>query len=40
MAMRGIQKQNSITTTSDFTGAFLKEPTRAEFIHLIGSNLH
>ncbi len=40
MAMRGIQKQNSITTTSDFTGAFLKEPTRAEFMHLIGSNLH
>jgi GTP cyclohydrolase I len=40
MAMRGIQKQNSITTTSDFTGAFLKEPTRAEFIHLIGANLH
>lgn len=40
MAMRGIQKQNSITTTSDFTGAFLKEPTRGEFLHLIGSNLH
>ena len=40
MAMRGIQKQNSITTTSDFTGAFLREATREEFIHLIGSNLH
>jgi GTP cyclohydrolase I len=40
MAMRGIQKQNSITTTSDFTGAFLKDPTRQEFIHLIGSDLH
>ncbi len=40
MAMRGIQKQNSITTTSDFTGAFLKEPTRGEFLQLIGSNLH
>ena len=40
MSMRGIQKQNSVTTTSDFTGAFLKEPTRAEFIHLIGANLH
>jgi GTP cyclohydrolase IA len=39
MAMRGIQKQNSVTTTSDFTGAFLKEPTRGEFIHLIGSDL-
>ncbi len=40
MAMRGIQKQNSVTTTSDFTGAFLKEKTRAEFMHLIGSKLH
>lgn len=40
MSMRGIQKQNSITTTSDFTGAFLKDPTREEFIHLIGSDLH
>src|ERR1035437_3316998 len=40
MSMRGIQKQNSVTTTSDFTGAFLKEATRAEFIHLIGQNLH
>ncbi len=40
MMMRGIQKQNSVTTTSDFTGAFLTEKTRAEFIHLLGSNLH
>ena len=40
MSMRGIQKQNSVTTTSDFTGAFLAEKTRAEFIHLIGSRLH
>jgi GTP cyclohydrolase I len=40
MSMRGIQKQNSVTTTSDFTGAFLSEKTRAEFIHLIGSSLH
>lgn len=40
MSMRGIQKQNSVTTTSDFTGAFLSEKTRAEFIHLIGSELH
>lgn len=40
MSMRGVQKQNSVTTTSDFTGAFKKETTRAEFIHLIGSNLH
>lgn len=40
MVMRGVQKQNSVTTTSDFTGAFKKEETRAEFIHLIGSKLH
>ncbi len=40
MMMRGIQKQNSVTTTSDFTGGFLTDKTRAEFIHLIGSNLH
>ncbi|NCA87274.1 MAG: GTP cyclohydrolase I FolE [Clostridia bacterium] len=40
MSMRGIQKQNSVTTTSDFNGAFLSEKTRAEFIHLIGSRLH
>jgi len=35
MAMRGVQKQNSITTTSDFTGAFEKVATREEFIRLI-----
>lgn len=40
MSMRGIQKQNSVTTTSDFTGAFLRQATREEFIHLISSNLH
>lgn len=40
MMMRGIQKQNSVTTTSDFTGAFLVEKTRSEFLHLISSNLH
>ncbi len=40
MSMRGIQKQNSVTTTSDFTGEFQKEATREEFIHLIGSRLH
>lgn len=39
MQMRGIQKQNSVTTTSAFTGAFLREPTREEFIHLIGHKL-
>src|SRR5680860_351064 len=35
MQMRGIQKQHSITTTSDFTGAFQKTATRDEFIKLI-----
>jgi len=40
MQMRGIQKQNSVTTTSAFTGAFTNDVTRAEFISLIGSNLH
>jgi len=40
MMMRGVQKQNSVTTTSDFTGAFRKEETRQEFIHLIGTRLH
>ncbi|PLW94566.1 MAG: GTP cyclohydrolase I FolE [Marinilabiliales bacterium] len=40
MMMRGIQKQNSVTTTSDFTGAFRKDETRAEFMHLIGAQLH
>ena len=40
MSMRGVQKQNSVTTTSDFTGAFLKnKSTREEFMHLIGINL-
>lgn len=40
MQMRGVQKQHSVTTTSDFTGAFEKEKTRAEFIHLIGTKLY
>jgi GTP cyclohydrolase I len=40
MSMRGIQKQNSVTTTSDFTGAFENHVTREEFIHLISSHLH
>lgn len=40
MQMRGVQKQNSATTTSAFTGAFLSQmQTREEFIHLIGSKL-
>jgi GTP cyclohydrolase I len=37
--MRGIQKQNSITTTSAFTGEFENERTRIEFINLITSKL-
>ncbi len=35
MQMRGVQKQNSITTTSDFTGIFKEQKTREEFISLI-----
>ncbi|MBL4559617.1 MAG: GTP cyclohydrolase I FolE [Bacteroidales bacterium] len=37
MSMRGVQKQNAITTTSDFTGAFEKVATREEFIRLIST---
>jgi GTP cyclohydrolase IA len=41
MQMRGVQKQHSVTTTSDFTGAFLKNmATRGEFFNIIGSKLH
>jgi len=40
MQMRGIQKQNSVTTTSAFTGEFLKDTTRKEFISLINARLH
>lgn len=40
MQMRGVQKQNSATTTSAFTGVFMKDPkTREEFMHLIASKL-
>ncbi len=39
MQMRGVQKQHSITTTSDFTGAFERIATREEFIRLISSKL-
>jgi len=39
MCMRGVQKQNSVTTTSAFTGGFLQEKTRAEFLNLISSKL-
>ena len=40
MMMRGVQKQNSVTTTSAFDGEFMKNATRSEFLKLIGSNLH
>lgn len=39
MQMRGVQKQNSKTTTSAFYGEFLKEETRSEFISLISTKL-
>lgn len=35
MQMRGVEKQNSVTTTSDFTGIFKEQKTREEFINLI-----
>lgn len=35
MQMRGVRKQNSVTTTSDFSGAFNSSKTREEFLHLI-----
>jgi GTP cyclohydrolase I len=39
MMMRGVQKQNSVTTTSAFDGEFHKIPTRDEFLKLISSDL-
>ena len=39
MMMRGVQKQNSVTTTSAFTGQFRKQETREEFLNLISANL-
>ena len=39
MMMRGVQKQNSVTTTSAFTGEFNKVQTRNEFLNLISANL-
>jgi GTP cyclohydrolase I len=35
MMMRGIEKQNAITTTSDFSGAFNQATTREEFMNLL-----
>jgi len=40
MMMRGVSKQNSVTTTSAFFGEFEKYPTRNEFLKLISSKLH
>lgn len=39
MMMRGVQKQNSVTTTSAFCGQFEDDRTRSEFIRLIGADL-
>ncbi len=40
MMMRGVQKQNSVTTTSAFDGEFMKNATRSEFLKLISSKLY
>ncbi|MEI7733877.1 MAG: GTP cyclohydrolase I FolE [Ferruginibacter sp.] len=40
MMMRGVQKQNSVTTTSAFYGEFEKNSTRSEFMKLISAKLH
>ncbi len=40
MMMRGVQKQNSVTTTSAFSGQFEKNETRSEFMKLINARLH
>jgi len=40
MILRGVQKQNSVTTTSDFSGAFKNLATREEFIRLISNKMH
>ena len=39
MMMRGVQKQNSVTTTSAFSGQFMKNETRSEFLRLISADL-
>jgi GTP cyclohydrolase I len=39
MMMRGVNKQNSVTTTSAFSGEFEQDATRKEFMHLISSRL-
>lgn len=40
MMMRGVQKQNSVTTTSAFDGEFMKNATRSEFLKLISAKLY
>ena len=40
MMMRGVQKQNSVTTTSAFTGQFKNAETRTEFLKLVSADLH
>lgn len=40
MMMRGVQKQNSVTTTSAFDGEFQKDSTRSEFVKLVAADLH
>lgn len=40
MMMRGVSKQNSVTTTSAFYGEFEKYPTRSEFLKLVTGKLH
>lgn len=40
MMMRGVQKQNSVTTTSAFDGEFMKNATRSEFLKLISTKLY
>ena len=39
MMMRGVQKQTSVTTTSAFSGQFMKQETRTEFLKLISADL-
>jgi len=40
MMMRGVQKQNSVTTTSAFDGEFMKNATRSEYLKLISAKLY
>jgi len=40
MMMRGVQKQNSVTTTSAFSGQFEASETRSEFMQLISTDLY